>query len=178
MAAPLYSLIVVNERARFQAGLNYNSDRFMENIIKNQPRRCYVFLGTILVTGIALLYGDGLGLGAMVTNWNLVIKEISFLALLGLLSYVHFGLQPQIEALIEQIKPDNSAPAEVAAQIRPLRMRRKRLAAICLFLVITAVVMGVRVMTAYNIYLALLLIALAALFAWRVFRAPIPYGWF
>ncbi len=41
MAAPLYALISVNERARFTVPPNYNTDRYLENLIKRQPIRCY-----------------------------------------------------------------------------------------------------------------------------------------
>lgn len=34
MAAPLYALITVNERARFAVPPNYNTDRYLENVIK------------------------------------------------------------------------------------------------------------------------------------------------
>ena len=52
MAAPLYALITVNERARFAAPPNYNTDRYLENVIKNQPIRCYAYLAVILVTAV------------------------------------------------------------------------------------------------------------------------------
>jgi len=49
MSAPLFSLIVVNERARLGGGMIYQVDRYMENIIKGQAKRCYVFQTTVLL---------------------------------------------------------------------------------------------------------------------------------
>jgi len=54
---------------------------------------------------------------------------------------------------------------------------RKRLAAICLFLVVTAVLLGLQVYARFATSLTAVLIAAVALFAWRVYRTRIPYGW-
>ena len=40
MAAPFYMLVIVNERARFGAPLGYFTDRYMENIIRNNAEHC------------------------------------------------------------------------------------------------------------------------------------------
>ena len=51
MAAPLYNLIVVNERVRFgKAPLEV--DQYFENIIRGNSTRCYVFQLTALVSGV------------------------------------------------------------------------------------------------------------------------------
>ena len=38
MSAPLYSLILVNERALLGPSMVYGVDRYMENLIKKTPR--------------------------------------------------------------------------------------------------------------------------------------------
>jgi len=106
MAAPLYMLIMVNERARFAVPPGYNTDRYMENIIKGQPIRCYTYLAVVLITGLLLTGLDGWGWRALVGN------------------------------------------------------------------------MGVRVTFGYSLWLALVLLVVAALFAYRVFKTPLAYGWF
>ncbi|MBI4301882.1 MAG: hypothetical protein HY664_04695 [Chloroflexi bacterium] len=174
MAAPLYMLVVVNERARFGVPIGYFTDRYMENIIKNQPPRCYAYLAAVLVSGLVLVNDRGWD---SLTEWPLLIKVGAFIVLTGLLSYVHFGIQPRIEAILDGVKPDAPVPPEVRPQITALRIRRKRLAGLCLFLVLTAVIMGLRVMWTYNTALTLLFLAGAALFAWRAYKAPVPYGW-
>ncbi|MBI2862050.1 MAG: hypothetical protein HYX89_04450 [Chloroflexi bacterium] len=178
MAAPLYALIIVNERARFAVPPGYNTDRYMENIIKNQPVRCYAYLIVIAITGLLLTGYNGFGWGALVTNWAIVAKWVTLLILTALLSYVHFGIQPQIEAILADLGPNSPLPEAARPRLVAWRTRRKRLASICLFLVLTAFIMGVRVAWGYSVWLVIVLLALAALFAWRVFRAPIPYGWF
>lgn len=174
MAAPLYNLIVVNERARFGKA-HIQVDRYFESLIRGNATRCYVFQITALVTGV-LLVGLGGSLVSLVTNWVLLAKLILLLALTGLLSVVTFSLQPRIDSLLAQAQGE-AIPQEIGAQIGPLRLQRKRLATLCLFLVITAVLLGLQVFSPFALPLTGLLILLAALFAWRVYRTPIPYGW-
>ncbi|MAF85260.1 MAG: hypothetical protein CL875_02045 [Dehalococcoidales bacterium] len=57
------------------------------------------------------------------------------------------------------------------------RGQRKRLASICLFLVLTALIMGLRATFSYNYILAIGLIIVATLYAWMVYRKPVPLGW-
>lgn len=177
MAAPLYMLIIVNERARFGAPPGYFTDRYLENIIRNNAVRCFVFQGTMLASGLGLVYVTGRSWSSLVTELNLGIKGVALLLLISLLSYIHFSLQPRIETLVNQLKPGEPAPQGLGPQLGSLRLRRKRLAALCLFLVLTALTLGLRATFRYNPYLALLFVALAALYAWRAYRRPVPWGW-
>ncbi|MBI2909875.1 MAG: hypothetical protein HYX92_19730 [Chloroflexi bacterium] len=178
MAAPFYMLVIVNERGRFAVPPGHNPDRYMENIIKSQPIRCYVYLATILVTGVVIMLGSTSGLGLVLTNWALDIKIAVFLLLVSLLSYVHFGIQPQIEALLAKSDPNGLLPEALRPQLAALRTRRKKLSATCLFLVLTAVIMGLRVFNEFSPLLLIVFVILAALFAWRSFRTRTAYGWF
>ncbi len=58
MSAPLYNLIVVNERVLFGKA-PFAVDRYFENIIKGAAIRCYVYQLSALVTGILLLPAGG-----------------------------------------------------------------------------------------------------------------------
>src|SRR3990167_8490752 len=91
MAAPLYSLIIVNERALFSPHMVYAVDRYMETMIGKNALRCYVFQLTALLTGLWLMWTLG-------WSWNtvLVLKLLLLFALMALLSIVHFGIQPRI----------------------------------------------------------------------------------
>ena len=174
MAAPLYNLVVVNERVKFGKA-HIQVDRYFENLIRGNAARCYVFQATALVTGV-LLVGLGGSWITLVTNWVLLAKLIILLILTALLSVVTFALQPRIDRLLAQVTGD-AIPQEIAAQIGPVRLRRKRLAATCLFMVISTVLLGLQVSAPFGIPLNALLLLLAAVFAWRVYRTPIPYGW-
>lgn len=178
MAAPLYMLILVNERGRFKVPPSYNTDRYLENIIKGQPVRCYAYLGIVLVTGALLIYTRWAGWPALLNNWALWLKVGAFAVIVGTLSYVHLGIQPRIEAIFADCPPNGQVPEERRPGLMALRTRRKRLSTVCLALVLTAFIMGVKVTFGYSLWLAVLLLALSVLFAWRVYKTPVRLGWF
>ena len=175
MAAPLYNLIVVNERLRFGKA-PYAVDRYFENLIKSNATRCFVFQVTAFVTGVLLLPLGGLPLSALVTNEILLAKFLLLVVLSVLLSYVHLGVQPRIEALLSQVQ-GSEIPPEILQKIVPWRVRRKKLAGFCLFFVITLVLLGLQVYSRFDPLTTGVLLMLAAVFSWRVYKSPIPYGW-
>ncbi len=177
MSVPLFNLIVVNERAQLGTAFNYHTDRYMENIIRRGAARCFVFQTTVLITGVLLLFLGPLGISTLWTSWIVLAKTLLLLTLMALLSYVHFGLQPRIEALLAGIGSETTVPGDFATQLKPYRVRRKRVATLCLFLVITAIILGLQVYGTFSPYLTLLLIALAGVFALRVNKTLIRFGW-
>ncbi len=174
MAAPLYNLIVVNERVKFGKA-HLQVDQYFETLIRGNSIRCYVFQLTALVTGVLLAILSG-SVASLFTNPVLLAKLLLLLTLTGLLSIVHFSLQPGIDRLLAQATGDVLAPSLVA-QIAPLRLRRKRRAAVCLFLMITTVVLGVQVFSPFAPVVTATVVAFGGLFAWRVYRSPVRYGW-
>lgn len=174
MSAPLYALITVNERARFNLPPNYNTDRYMENVIKRQPARCYAYLAVIAVTGILLVWARGWPWA----DWALIAKIAAGTAIGFLLSYVHNGIQPHVELILDKYKPGEEVAGEDKATLLFWRSRRKRLAGVCLFLVLAALIMGVRLTWGYAPWIVAVFLVAAALFAWRVYRTPVRLGWF
>lgn len=177
MSIPLFNLIVVNERLQLGSSFNYYADRYMENIISRGATRCFTFQGTVLLTGVLMLIAGPLGIAALWTNWVLLAKTVVLFALMGLLSYVHLGLQPKIEALLAEVDPEATAPSDLPARLKPYRVRRKRLATLCLFLVIVTIVLGLQVYGRFDPVLTVVLVALAALFAWRANKTLLRFGW-
>jgi hypothetical protein len=177
MSIPLFNLIVVNERAAMGSGFVYATDRYMENIIRRGATRCFVFQGSVLATGFLLLFVGPLGLGALWDSWVVLTKTVLLVLLMGLLSYVHFGLQPKIEAHLAAVNPDGPAPEGLTATLKPYRVRRKRLATVCLFIVITAIVLGLQVHGTFAPLLNVVLIGLAAVFSWRANKTLVRFGW-
>lgn len=175
MAWPAYALVAVNQRVSLGPPLGDRTDTYMENILKNRVVPCFVFQATVLITGLLLVLLPGLGLGVLVTNWVLGLKLLLLLLISGLLAYVHVSLQPKIDALFAQA--GNPVPADVGARIGALRLRRKRLASICMFVVLTEVVLGVQVWPHFPLWLTALLILAVAAFTWRTYRSVTPYGW-
>lgn len=178
MSVPLFNLIIVNERALMGPKFIYTVDRYMENIIKGGVARCFVFQATVLITGVLLLILGPLGIEALWQNWILLVKTLLLLALMGLLSYVHLRVQSQIEAVIAPLSADSHVPDGMMERLKPYRIRRKKLATFCLFLVITAIILGLQVYDAFHPALNAGLIALAALFVRRANKTAVRFGWF
>jgi hypothetical protein len=177
MSVPLFNLIVVNERAQLGSSFSYDADRYMENIIRRGAARCFAFQGTVLVTGLLLLLVGPLGITALWGNWVLLVKTLLLFGLMGLLSYVHLRLQPSIDAVLAEARPDAPPPEDLPGRVRPLRALRKRLATLCLFLVIVTIILGMQVYGTFSAGLTVALIVLAGLFAWRVNKSLIRFGW-
>jgi hypothetical protein len=177
MSVPLFNLIVVNERAQLGSSFNYYADRYMENIIRRGASRCFTFQITVLVTGVLLLIASPLGIGALWTNWVLLVKTLLLFALMGLLSYVHLQLQPSIDGILAEASPDAPAPEGLTGRLKPYRALRKRLATLCLFLVIVTIVLGLQVYGRFSAGVTVALVALAGVFAWRVNKTLIRFGW-
>lgn len=177
MSIPLFNLIVVNERAQLGSSLNYDTDRYMENIIRRGATRCFVFQGTVLATGLLMLVVGPLGFTALWGSWVLATKFVMLAMLMGLLSYVHFVLQPAIDGLLARVVPGAPVPDDLPGLLRPLRARRKRLATTCLFLVLVTIVLGLQVYVRLAPGLTAGLVGLAAVFAWRANRTLVRFGW-
>ena len=177
MSIPLFNLIVVNERALMGPSLNYATDRYFENIIKRGAIRCYVFQCTVFLSGMVILF-LGPGLSAIWTNWVLTAKTLILLLLMSLLSYVHFSIQPKIENLLESLSTIEPASEDLPGKLAPLRILRKKLATVCLFLVVTAIILGVQTYSRFHPFVSMALIILAACFSLRANKSLIRFGWF
>ena len=178
MSVPLFNLIVVNERVLLGTSFIYQVDRYLENIIRRGAIRCFVFQSTVLITGVLLLILGPLGIKSIWQNWVLLVKTLLLFTLMGLLSYVHFSLQPKIEALLANLNPDSPVPEGLLKQLKPYRIRRKKLATFCLFIVITIIILGLQVDRTFNPILNIGLIVLTGLFALRANKTLVRFGWF
>lgn len=178
MSVPLFNLIIVNERTLLGTTFIYHADRYMENVIKRGAVRCFIFQSTVLITGIFLLIFGPLGIKAIWTNGVILVKTLLLFTLMGLLSYVHFSLQPKIEAFLVNLSVDSPVPEGLMGKLKPYRIRRKKLATFCLFIVITIIILGLQVYRTFNPVLNIILIVLAGLFALRANKTLVRFGWF
>jgi hypothetical protein len=78
---------------------------------------------------------------------------------------VHLRLQPAIDGLLALVVPGGPLPDDLPARLRPLRVRRKRLATGCFFLVLLTIVLGLQVYARFAPAVTAGLVGLAALFA-------------
>ncbi len=175
MGWPFYALVMVNQRARLGPPLGDRADVYMESAIKNRTVPCFVFQGTALVSGFALVLLGGQGAGVVFRNPVLAIKLLLLLLIGVLLAYVHVSLQPRIDDLFA--RGGNPVAADLAPRIAALRLRRKRIASVCMFVVLVVSMLGVQVWAPLSAWVTGLLIVAIAAFTWRAYRTVIPYGW-
>jgi hypothetical protein len=176
MAWPFYALVAVNERARLGPPVGDRLDIYLESVLRSRVIPCFVFQATVMVTGLVLILLHGLGLGALLANPALGAKFFLLILIAVLLGYVHSKLQPEIDALFAT-SPDGPVSPDTAKAIACLRLRRKRLASICLFGVLTMAMLGVQAWGRFPYWLSLLLLGALALFTYRAFKSTTPYGW-
>jgi hypothetical protein len=155
--------------------LGDRADIFLENIIKNRTIPCFVFQGTALVSGILLIFERGMDLGDLISNPALGLKFFLLLLIGGMLAYIHISLQPKVDALFAGA--GSPIPENIAAEIGALRGRRKRMASICMFVVLTIAMLGAQVMVTFSLGLNALFLAAILAFTWRAYNSTTPYGW-
>ena len=175
MAWPFYALVAVNQRVRLGPPLGDRTDIFMENIIKNRTIPCFVFQATALISGLALIFLRDLGFGALLTYPILGLKFLLLFVIAALLFYVHKNLQPQIDQLFTRL--DNEPTPDVAPEIGALRLRRKQIASICMFIVLTISMLGVQAWTPFPLWLTVVMVIAIGMFTWRAYSSVTQYGW-
>ena len=175
MAWPFYALVAVNQRVKLGPPLGDRVDTYMENLVKNRNIPCFVFQGTVLISGVVLMYLRGQNLSLLVTNLAIGLKFILLLLMAGLLSYVHLSLQPRIDALFAE--PGNPIEAARASLIGAFRTRRKKMASVCMFAAFTSAMLGMQVWVLFPLWLSAVLVIAIGLFTWRAYQSETPYGW-
>lgn len=175
MAWPFYALVAVNQRIKLGPPLGDRVDTYVENIIKNRTIPCFVFQGTVLISGLVLMYLRGQNLSLLFTNLVIGLKFILLFLMAGLLTYVHISLQPRIDTLFAEAgKPIGT---DHASLIGALRGQRKRMASICMFAAFTSAMLGMQVWVPFPLWLTALLVIAIGLFTWRAYSSETPYGW-
>ena len=177
MAWPFYALVAVNERGRLGPPLGDRVDIYLENVVRGRVIPCFVFQATVMGTGLALIFLHGLGWGALMEYPALGAKFVLLIVIALLLSYVHVRVQPRVDELFASVSPGTPMSSDVADAINALRLRRKRLASICLFCVLTMAMLGVQAWGGFPVWLTLVLLVALALFTYRAYRSTMPYGW-
>jgi hypothetical protein len=177
MCVLLFNLIVANERSLLGITFNYEADHHMENIIKNGVRWCYIFQATTLISGILLLVLGDIGIEALWADWIVLSKTIILFILMGMISYVHFNLQPKIESFLTALSTGSELSDNFILELKPYRILRKWMTSFYLFLVIAAIILGIQVYATFNPALTIILIGIAGLFSIKADKILIRLGW-
>lgn len=178
MAWPYYGLAAVNQRVKLGPPLGDRTDRYMENILKNRTTACFVFQFTILAGGLALIFSrvhaGQHDAGYYFSNWVILAKIAILLAMAGSLSVVRFKIQPEIDRLFGDYSEIGEADKP---RIMSLRVLRKKMSAVCMFMAFTAAMLGSQSYLSFPAWVTALLLALIALWSWRSYKSTTDYGW-
>lgn len=177
MCVLLFNLIVANERVLLGLSFNYEADQHLEIIIHNGFNWCYIFQSVTLVTGILLLVFGTIGIEGLWRDWIVLTKTIILVVLMGAITFVHFKLQPKIESFLTDLTSGSKIPGTVYLELKPFRVLRKWMTSIYLFLIISAIVLGIQVHATFNPILTLTLIAIAGLFSLKADKILFRLGW-
>lgn len=177
MCVLLFNLIVANERILRGISFNYDADHHMESIIKNGVLWCYINQATTLITGILLLVLGDIGIEALWNDWIILSKTIILFILMGTISYMQFKLQPKIESFLNVISTGSEVPDSYLIKLKPYRVLRKWMTSFYLFLVISAIVLGIQVYATFNPTLTIILIGLTLVFSLFADKIFIRFGW-
>ena len=82
------------------------------------------------------------------------------------------------EELETEVEKEIEVPEDFASVLAPFRVKRKKLATVCLFLVISAIILGVQTYVRYDPIVTIGLIVLAGIFSYRANKSLIRFGWF
>ena len=104
-------------------------------------------------------------------------KHPLLLVIAGILSIVHFSLQPRIDALFAKRDANGKITDADATQIRALRTQRKQLSSLCMFCVLTVAMLGVQAWAAFPLWLTVVLVVAIAAFTWRAYTSVTAWGW-
>lgn len=144
-AAPFYQLRMVNERGKHGRAIIYDYDRSIERILSVQPRLCFEFIVLLIITGFAfpVIYY------AFHSHWRetsslalaaFTVKTLLVFAGFGIVLYGLYAIDPKIQVLFAQIKPDAQPPQELLDEFWFWRIKRKKFCKVCFGLAVAILV--------------------------------------
>jgi hypothetical protein len=145
VAGPFYQLLWVRRRGKLGHPLIYQFDRVMESVLSLQPKLCFAFIITLILTGFAfpLIHYGFHGEWKEVSELSLIIFSAkAILAFIGLAIVTHsiWILAPQIVKTFASFSPEKQPPDELLNRFWALRAKRKMLCQFCFVLALIIVI--------------------------------------
>lgn len=145
VAGPFYQLLWVRRRGKLGHPLIYPFDRVMESVLSLQPKLCFAFIITLILTGFAfplIHYGFHGGWREVTTLSLAIFSAKAILAFIGLSIVTHsvWILAPQIAEIFSTFAPEKQPSDELLNRFWTLRAKRKMLCQFCFILALVIVV--------------------------------------
>ena len=145
VAGPFYQLRLVKLRGKLGYPIIYPFDRVMENILSLQPKLCFSFIVTLIITGFAfpLIHYAFHGEWREASDLSLAIFAAkTILAFIGLAINIHgvWILDPEIQKTFATFSPTEQPPDELLNRFWALRTTRKKFCQFCFGLALTIVI--------------------------------------
>jgi len=145
VAGPFYQLLWVRRRGKLGHPLIYQFDRVMESVLSLQPKLCFAFIITLILTGFAfpLIHYGFHGEWKEVSELSLIVFSAkAILAFIGLAIVTHsiWILAPQIARTFASFSPEKQPADELLNRFWSLRSKRKMLCQFCFILALIIVI--------------------------------------
>lgn len=145
VAGPFYQLRLVKLRGKLGYPLIYPFDRVLENILSLQPRLCFAFIITLIITGFnfPLIHYAFNGEWREASSLALTTFSVkTILAFIGLAITIHgiWILDPKLQKTFASFSPTEQPPDELLNRFWALRSLRKRICQTCFGIALVIVV--------------------------------------
>lgn len=146
VGGPYYMRRIVDARSKYEKKIIYDMDKLMEDVITAQPKLCWIFLITLMISGALFpvvhywFHGAVKSLSAL-SMAALVIKLSAVAAIGGILYYGTAVVNPQLKAMFAEFQPGANDSAKEKAFFA-LRAKRKLWCARCMYLGILVLLMS------------------------------------
>lgn len=134
IGGPFYMLLITKKRKQMGIPFDYPMDRYLENIIEGQPKKCFIYLAFLVFTGFGFpiihyaFQGSFKSLSSLSLS-ILIIKHLVIVVALGLMTYMYFVPATKVRIMMQEIetKFDKKPPQDIINSFAQWRAKRRGL---------------------------------------------------
>jgi hypothetical protein len=135
-AAPFYNLRLTGQRGKHGQKIFYELDKVVEDTLQGLEPYCWVFLFTLVVTGIGFpvthyaFHGEFKDISTVALT-GLIIKLLFVFGMAVIAFYIAFSVNPKIKEILLTFVPGAQLAEEKRKVFFALRGTRRRLCKVC-----------------------------------------------
>ena len=136
-AAPFYNRALVVKRGQYGPKLHYELDKVVEDTLQGNAPYCMAFMGTLILTGIALPLNHAAFHGAVrelhpVAMAAMGLKLAAVAGMAAIMWVIFFRINPRLRVLFAGFMPGTAPDGAAEKEFFGLRARRKAICETCL----------------------------------------------